>query len=115
MPPTLLVLNSLLPLNAISLGRFVLDLKTPQLDFLDPPGVEPPSTSRATGNLEEFSSNSAGSDLQATLGQLISTSRNEGNQENSSLSGTRSLVYQLMHARRWFANACTSVETRNWL
>lgn len=115
MPPTLLVLNGFLPLNAIRLGRFVLDVKIPQLDFLDPSGVEPPYTSRAMGKVEELFSNSAGSSIQSNLTQLISGSRNKENQEKISLSGTQSCFYQLMNSRAWFAKACTSAETRKWL
>lgn len=109
------VQSALLPLKSVRLGRFVLNIESPQQDFRDPPIAPPETTITPQHNFKEIQTSARASNLRVRLTQLLSASYGDQYSGHLDLSAAHARTYLLCNSRSWFSDACGVVEIREWL
>ncbi|KAI9764066.1 MAG: hypothetical protein M1840_008870 [Geoglossum simile] len=101
MSPSILLSQFFLPLQAVSLGRFVISLDDPHQDFHDPPGPERVQTQydSIASQLTGFLSSSFSKRLKASI----------------RITADQSKTYYLNNAGQCFRDAVKSQATRKWI
>ncbi|KAI5838509.1 hypothetical protein DFP73DRAFT_564288 [Morchella snyderi] len=108
--------TSLLPLNAIKLGRFILSIKDPHEDYADPSTPTPPETIKnLQRNFTELRTSSNAFKLRGRLTQLLSASYEHQSKHQIDLSATVAYTYALCNSSAWFKAACAQHSIRRWL
>lgn len=108
---------SLLPLNSIQLGRFILNTKAPHQDYFDPFGLlqnSPEFLQSSQDNFQETWKFSRTAKLRPYLG-VLSISFKGQNTNVSTLTAPKATTHDLKDPQGWFANVCSKVETRRFL
>ncbi|KAK4085605.1 uncharacterized protein Triagg1_595 [Trichoderma aggressivum f. europaeum] len=116
MPTPSVLLETLLPVNAVRLGRLVLDVRNPEQDFFEPDE----STTKVViaQQLDNFSYSSkqgASSGLHLILSTLISGQRSSENCSKIDLSSSICITRRLENSGQFFGQLCEDSKTRYWL
>jgi hypothetical protein len=107
--------QSLLPLDSLKIGRFIVNLDEPQADYFDP-DCEPPKILVAP-QLQYRMKVEDGADrsLDVSLLQLVSAARSKRKNLSSQVSADRVLTYKLDRSTDWFRDAIKLQGTRAWM
>ncbi|RPB07537.1 hypothetical protein P167DRAFT_609394 [Morchella conica CCBAS932] len=104
MAPKTVFPSSPLSLEAIKLGRLVLNTRYPQQDYIDPSTEVPKFTKTPLHDFEEVRSLA-----------LLSLSFENRDDYIVDFSAAKSFTYLLDNSKAWFARACGAPESRTWL
>ncbi|KAK6544788.1 hypothetical protein TWF694_001471 [Orbilia ellipsospora] len=111
-----LLQTSLCSPSVISLGRMIVDIKSPQRRFHDPfPERYLPSTVQKERNIRETSQRMKGSKAGARLTELISLFAAKTKLEDIHVESITAVTYILCQWDDIFREACASHATRKWL
>ena len=112
----LLLQSHLLPIESVSLGRFVIDIASPQRRFHDPVLKHPLQVSRyKQHDFEEHSQRYQSVNAESRFTQLLGLFRSvEGNSE-AHVRATASIAHELCQWDAVFKNACATLATRKWI
>lgn len=117
MPKSSVLLDSLLPVEAVGLGRLVLNVRFPNQDYCEPD--EPPvADGIVTQRLENFDYSSEQGDassIQLILSTLLSGTRGSENGSSIDLSSFICISRQLQNSGQFFEKFCALGKTRAWL
>lgn len=112
-----ILLNSLLPIESVQLGRFVANAMQPHQDFLDLP-VGPQSKDiliKHHENFKDILNHSRNSKVRSRLTALLSISYHTQGTSTATLIAEKATTYQLLNSGSWLENACAADDTRTWL
>ena len=111
-----LVSQRLLALDAIKLGRFVLDTDQPHQDYFDPPLDSSPAAIKSEQiNLTERHRDDIDAQTNALLDPLAGASCLKHDHNLNTIATAQSTVHQLANSRDWFHTAIREEETRKWI
>lgn len=116
MPSSVFVQKSFLSLDALQLGRLVVNKVSPQQDFLDPwVGRQPDKTVLDETDFQSVLDNSTTSTFSIKLSGLLNI--NHGTEKKSlvSISASKALKYEIQNSGVWFSEACSLPSVRQWL
>lgn len=118
MPNTSLVLNHLLPGDAVALGRLVLNIQSPQQEFYqpDPPiiSADDITTQRLT-KFNETLGHEKGSRVFALLSRFLHSSYGSESMSSSNISTALYTKYILLNSGDIFSDICEQQRARSWL
>lgn len=112
-----ILLNSLLPIESVQLGRFVANAMQPHQDFLDLP-AGPQSKDiliKRHENFKDILNHSRNSKIRSRLTALLSVTYHTEGTSTATLIAEKATTYQLLNSGNWLQNACAADETRTWL
>lgn len=122
MPITTLLLDNLLPKDAVKLGRLVLSIKYPEQDFCDPDpevnDVATAATSTTTTNVENFkhfASQTRDASFQAVLTSLVLGTAGVRADAQVEICAPACVTRALADSSRFFEGLCEAPRVRNWL
>lgn len=115
MAPKSIFPSSPLSLEAIKLGRLVLNTRYPQQDYIDPSTESPKFTKSPLNDFEEIRASARASGLRTRLASLLSMSSENRDDYIVDFSAAKSFTYLLDNSKAWFARACGTPESRSWL
>ncbi|KAI0896523.1 hypothetical protein F4806DRAFT_464828 [Annulohypoxylon nitens] len=114
---TSFILDYLLPADAVSLGRLVVDVRFPDQDFFET-RKESAVEGTLTQRVEDFSYSSsqvATSRLHAILSNIISGGHGSENSSKISISSSLCITRQLQNSSLFFEQLCADSKARYWL
>src|SRR5437667_7771337 len=116
MPSSFFVFNhNLLPINSVTLGRLVIDTRTPWQDFcpttLEPSGQEIGIVPQP--RLREIFERTKGSKLHDSLCKVFCSFFGDGNAQEG-LSSAKETTYYLLNSGLHFSKLCTEEKARQW-
>ncbi|KAH0603583.1 uncharacterized protein H6S33_007905 [Morchella sextelata] len=115
MAPKSIFPSSPLSLEAIKLGRLVLNTRYPQQDYIDPSTESPKFTKSPLHDFEEIRSSVRASGLRTRLASLLSMTFENRDDYLVDFSAAKSFTFLLDNSKAWFARACGNPESRTWL
>jgi hypothetical protein len=118
MPTPTLILNHLLPLDAIGLGHFALYPQDPAHDSYRPEPDSSTDCDIVTQRLENFShilDRTTGSRLHAFLSSAIHSAFGNENVSGTDVSSTVCVTHQLKNSEDVFQSICKLSSARRWL
>ncbi|KAL7917665.1 hypothetical protein ACQKWADRAFT_306196 [Trichoderma austrokoningii] len=114
---SLVLLDTLLPIEAVRLGRLVLDIRCPHQDYFEPEEAPLPEEI-LTQRLSDFSYSSKqgkSSSMNVILSTLVSGTRGTENSSRIDLSSSACVTHQLQNSTQFFQKICALRGTRAWL
>lgn len=118
MSKPLVLLDSLLPTDAVELGRLVVDIRFPNQDFFQSKEVPVTSEDITTQQLNEFTyslERTETSGFHILLSTLLSGNRGSENSSDFDVSSSICTTRQLQDSDRFFEKICALRTTRAWL
>lgn len=116
MAAKLLLQNHLLPLDAVALGRFVVDMKNPQRRYHDAFGAEHlSSTVQVEKDVRELSEHVKNTQVGVALTQLLTLFQSRKKAQGVHVQSTMARTYILNHWDSSFRSACALDDTRRWI
>ncbi|KAI7781028.1 hypothetical protein LA080_015262 [Diaporthe eres] len=118
MPDSLVILNTLLPIGTVQLGRLVVDMRFPDQDFFQSAELSISDDDVSTQRLEEFSyasEQTKTSDIRVLLSVIISGSRGSESSSGIDISTPIFVTRQLKNSGQFFEKLCSLRTTRAWL
>ncbi|KIW89447.1 uncharacterized protein Z519_09603 [Cladophialophora bantiana CBS 173.52] len=116
MHQSVLIPQTFLPVEAIKLGRIVLNVADPQSDFLDP--ISPMDIEVVVKSHSDFighDSKSLEKGFSSTLTRLVSISRSKQKKTLTSITADRVVTHQISNSGKWFNQALENEATRKWI
>lgn len=111
-----ILLTNLLPLDAVSLGRFVVDVEYPQRRYHDPfPGRALSSTVQAETDVKESAQRRKNKRAGLFLTELFSLIKRKRSAHGFEVRAVSALTYVLNQWDSIFRSACALEDTRRWL
>jgi hypothetical protein len=109
--------NRLLPLESVSLARFITDKTSPQRHYHDPFSDSPPPdhTIILQDNIVEVGLNDQNTSHGVQLTELLKVYRSKGETQSTAISAISSAFYELKQWDILFKRACGMDETRRWI
>lgn len=108
--------NRLLPIESISLARFVTDLHSPQRHYHDPfPNSLPDHTLALQHNILELGLDDLNSSHGGQFTELLNLYKSKGNSQRTAVSAISSALYELKQWDTLFKKACGMYKTRQWM
>ncbi|KAF2001034.1 hypothetical protein P154DRAFT_490803 [Amniculicola lignicola CBS 123094] len=108
--------NRLLPLQSVSLARFITDPKSPQRAFHDPfPSTEIDSTTQTQHNISELTTQSQSNTIGAQFTELLNIYKGTASTNKTHVNAVASIAYELLQWNVRFREACERPETRKWI
>jgi hypothetical protein len=112
----LLLQSRLLPLESVSLGRFVVDIAFPQRRFHDPLLEQPPQSTRyKQRDFHELTGRYKSTNAGTRLTELLVFFRGVEGSLESHVSATASITLELCQWDAVFKEACALPVTRKWI
>ncbi|GAW18673.1 hypothetical protein ANO14919_081540 [Xylariales sp. No.14919] len=111
------LLDNLLPCEAVGLGRLVLDIRYPYQDFSEPEEALTPEEI-ITQRLEQWSYSSEEgkeSGIRGVISDMISGTCDAKETSSIDLSSATCFRHQLRDSAQFFEKICSLEKTRNWL
>lgn len=106
----------LLPLSAVTLGRFIIDRDDPQQDYHDPqPAISPKSSSEVQLNYSSSSSSEKDARKASKLTNLLSTNFSERLNAQIKVTSPQAKTYYLHNVGQYFREAVTLEATQKWI
>ncbi|UKZ92438.1 uncharacterized protein TrAFT101_007394 [Trichoderma asperellum] len=116
MPGKILIQSSLLPLEAVSLGRFVVDINHPQRRYHDPfPGKILGSTVQVEKDVTEMVQRLQSTRARVSLTELLTFFRSKHERQAIQVRAVMAGRYILSQWDSIFCSACALEGTRRWL
>ncbi|KAH6702787.1 hypothetical protein BKA61DRAFT_619569 [Leptodontidium sp. MPI-SDFR-AT-0119] len=118
MKTSTLILNHLLPRNAVQLGRLVTNIHDPVQDFYQPDPMPLARDAISTQRLENFSTileNTKGSSLSAFLTQMLSGTWSVSKGVTTDIAATTYETQQLGNCEELLHSTCKLASARSWL
>jgi hypothetical protein len=109
--------SRLLALDAVRLGRLVLNVDSPEQDFHDSPALrlEPSDASvKRQASLVDIRSGSGGAELNATLAYLLHAHTKVDVSGEEQLKASTTITHQLKNSMDVFSTICADIGTRKW-
>ncbi|OAP64429.1 hypothetical protein AYL99_00401 [Fonsecaea erecta] len=116
MPPAsaVFVQDNLLPLEFVSLGRFVLNTQEPNHSYRDP-AEKAQEAEKPQSNVRDILRRSKGTSLYAKLSGLFEAKTDQEAASDVFWSTRHTKTVQQLDSDGYFAKACAEPETRKWL
>ncbi|KAI9786108.1 MAG: hypothetical protein M1839_007518 [Geoglossum umbratile] len=116
MSPSILLSQFLLPLSAVSLGRFVISLNDPHQDFHDPlRNPDPEVAERVQTQYDSIRHSVKHQNEASQLTTFLSSSFSKRLKASIQITADQAKTYYLNNAGQWFRNAVQSEETQKWI
>lgn len=112
------LLNNLLPLRSVQLGRIVRNANKPHQEFIDPLAGRPTDADRnrtPQTNFRETRRFTKSSKLGSYLSDILSISYKRNHERDGTLFAPHATTYELENSGQWFATACAEADTRRFL
>lgn len=111
-----LLQSQLLPVESISLARFVVDMASPQRRFHDPIFDHPPqSTHHTQRDIQEHAQQYRNVKARGHLTELLQIFRGIGDNAEAHIHATASISHELYQWDAVFKDACSLQATRKWI
>ena len=112
----LFIQDRLLPIQSVSLARFITDVKSPQRDFHDPfPDTEVDSTTQTQHGIFELATQSQSNAIGGQFTELLNIYKGKSNTRNTQVNAVASVAYELIQWNLRFKEACQLPTTRKWI
>jgi len=116
MPCNVVIGQTFLPLESVKLGRFVLNLREPHQDYLDPfCEFQAEVIGKTHLRHEEAQQNSTDKSFVAALTRLAAISRSKRNKTHNKITTDKVTTYQLDNSGSWFKNTVRAEATQRWI
>ncbi|KAM6485748.1 hypothetical protein HDV62DRAFT_259572 [Trichoderma sp. SZMC 28011] len=117
MPKSAVLLNALLPINAVKLGRLVLDIRFPDQDFFEPEDalITENTITQKLENIHYSNKREKATGVNSTLSNILFGNHDFGNGSDIDLSSSICMTHQLQNSGQFFEWLCTLKKARSWL
>lgn len=114
---TMWIANHLLPIHAVQLGNFVLDIANPDQDFHLPSidGYEKDISSIRSDSFENSTSETKSSSFEVLISKLLGSAYDTSENEAQGIIADATTTHTLRNSGDWFRATCKSNAARDWL